>query len=337
MRNSNLLLIRLNKAVDCSNSKYLSEKALAIILLDNLIETHLYHLLTNKTFINEKLNWNSIYRYDNKQLRYYEDILKYAKKEKLLSLDEYKILQFTHKQRNKIYHENIIIKNDIDLTIILYYLFLKKKRVDWEEAAGFRIFSDNVDDEQIDFGQGLIEETFPFNHKKYFFKAWDYIIQKWEMKNNLVNTCKINITNQIKSIEKSIDYLVNTLKEDNYLYQTSYYSFVKAEDAEDCRNVDFILLVHMFYRLINENTKSKKDMSNIRDFIKNNKKVYPKWVDINKIRKRVERFSNLKNEQIIDNYIEVETRIYDLYQDSYDAMCYLDGYIQYLVDQYRGK
>ena len=78
-------------------------------------------------------------------------------------------------------------------------------------------------------------------------------------------------------------------------------------------------------------------MSNIRDFIKNNKKVYPKWVDINKIRKRVERFSNLKNEQIIDNYIEVETRIYDLYQDSYDAMCYLDGYIQYLVDQYRGK
>ena len=48
-------------------------------------------------------------------------------------------------------------------------------------------------------------------------------------------------------------------------------------------------------------------------------------------------FNNLKNEQVFDNYIEIETRIYDLYQDSYDAMCYLDGYIQYLVDQYRGK
>lgn len=48
-------------------------------------------------------------------------------------------------------------------------------------------------------------------------------------------------------------------------------------------------------------------------------------------------YNNLKNEQVFDNYIEIETRIYDLYQDSYDAMCYLDGYIQYLVDQYRGK
>ena len=70
-------------------------------------------------------------------------------------------------------------------------------------------------------------------------------------------------------------YFISKLEEYNYLYQTSYYSFVKENDAEDCRNVDFILLVHMFYRLINENTKSKKDMSNIRDFIKNNKKVYP--------------------------------------------------------------
>ena len=71
------------------------------------------------------------------------------------------------------------------------------------------------------------------------------------------------------------EYFISKLEEYNYLYQTSYYSFVKENDAEDCRNVDFILLVHMFYSLINENTKSKKDMSNIRDFIKNNKKVYP--------------------------------------------------------------
>ena len=51
MRNTNLLLIRLNRAVDCSNSKYLSEKALSIILFDNLIETRLHYLLTNKMFI----------------------------------------------------------------------------------------------------------------------------------------------------------------------------------------------------------------------------------------------------------------------------------------------
>ena len=54
MRNTNLLLIRLNKAVDCSNSKYLSERALSIILFDNLIETFLHYLLTSKMFINEQ-------------------------------------------------------------------------------------------------------------------------------------------------------------------------------------------------------------------------------------------------------------------------------------------
>lgn len=116
--------------MDCSNSKYLSEKALSIILFDNLIETHLYHLLTNKMFINKKLNQLAFYCYSDKQLKRYEGILKYAKKEKLLNFDEYKILRFVHKQRNKIYHENKIRKYDIELTIILYYLFLTKKRVD---------------------------------------------------------------------------------------------------------------------------------------------------------------------------------------------------------------
>lgn len=52
-------------------------------------------------FINKKPSQFDFYRYSNKQLKYYEDILKYAKKEKLLSLNEYKILKFTHKQRNK--------------------------------------------------------------------------------------------------------------------------------------------------------------------------------------------------------------------------------------------
>lgn len=83
MRNSNLLLIRLNKAIDCSNSKYLSEKALAIILLDNLIETRLHYLLINKMFINKKQNQPPFYRYSDKQLKYYENILKYTQKRKI--------------------------------------------------------------------------------------------------------------------------------------------------------------------------------------------------------------------------------------------------------------
>lgn len=337
MRNTNLLLIRLNKAVDCSNSKYLSERALAIILFDNLIETHLHYLLTNKIFINKISEQQGIYRYKNEQLKHYEDILKYAKKEKLLNSDECKILKFAHQQRNKIYHENKIRKEDIELTIILYYIVISKKRIDWEKSAGYRFFSNYIDDEQINFGQGLIKESFPFDHNKYYFKAWDFIIQKWKIKNNLAETCKINILDQIESIEYSINYLIKTLEERNYLYNTSYYNFVENKNAEDCRNIDFILLVHMYYRLISEDTKCKKELPSISDFIEKKKKVYPKWVDINKIKERVKKFKNLTDEKIFDNYVEIETRIFDLYQDSYDAMCYLDGYIQYLVDQYRGK
>ena len=69
------------------------------------------------------------------------------------------------------------------------------------------------DDEEIDFGQGLIEESFPFDHAKYFFNAWDYIVKKWAIKNNLALTCKMNILNQINSIERSIEYLSKTLEE----------------------------------------------------------------------------------------------------------------------------
>ena len=66
-------------------------------------------------------------------------------------------------------------------------------------------------------------------------------------------------------------------------------------------------------------------------------KKYPNWINIDKIRKRLIDFDRLSEDKIFENYIEIETRIFDLYNDSYDAMCYLDGYIQYLYDQYRGK
>lgn len=337
MRNTNRLLIRLNKAVEASNSKYISEKALAIILFDNLIETHLYHLLTNKIFIYKGEQSRGIYKYNDYQIKYFEDILKFAKKENLITNEEQKLLNFTHKQRNKIYHESKIVKNDIELALILYYIFLVTKKEEWEQAASFRVFSSDVDDEQIDFGQGIIEETFLFDHKKYFFKAWDYIIQKWEIKNDLAIACKTNILEQLECIEKSIDYLSKTIEEHNYLYSTKYYSFVKEAEAENCRNIDFILLVHMYYRLEYENRNKKNEFEDIKSFINRYHKKYPNWINIDKIRKRLIDFDRLSEDKIFENYIEIETRIFDLYNDSYDAMCYLDGYIQYLYDQYRGK
>lgn len=93
----------------------------------------------------------------------------------------------------------------------------------------------------------------------------------------------------------------------------------------------------MFYRLINENTYYKKNILNIRDFIKKNNKVYPKWVDINKIKKRIENFRNLDDEKVLDKYVEIATRLFDLYQDTYNAECYLSGYLQSLLDEYLGK
>lgn len=128
---------------------------------------------------------------------------------------------------------------------------------------------------KINFGQGLIEEPFLFDHKKYFFKAWNYIIQKWEIKNNLAIACKTNILEQLECIENAIEYLKQTLEEHNYFFSTSYYSFVKEIDAEICRDIDFVLLVHMYYRLEYENRDKKTKFEDIESFLNRHHKKYP--------------------------------------------------------------
>ena len=79
MRNTNRLLIRLNKAVEASNSKYISEKALAIIFFDNLIETR-----------NKKNEFEDIKSFINRYHKKYPNWINIDKiRKRLIDFDDY--------------------------------------------------------------------------------------------------------------------------------------------------------------------------------------------------------------------------------------------------------
>ena len=111
----------------------------------------------------------------------------------------------------------------------------------------------------------------------------------------------------------------------------------KAVEASNSKYISEKALAIIFFDNLIETRNKKNEFEDIKSFINRYHKKYPNWINIDKIRKRLIDFDRLSEDKIFENYIEIETRIFDLYHDSYDAMCYLDGYIQYLYDQYRGK
>lgn len=353
MENINRLLIQLDKAVNCTKSKYPQERAIAIILFDNLIEVQLYKTLTRKTFFNKKPKQGEkiIYRYQDRDLNNYKDILKLASETSIISKTDRELLDLAHSIRNKIYHKGDFYDEDkIDLAMILYYIFLSENFKEMHCAYGFTSYQSTPAYEEIDFGQVVLNDKFKLgNTKEYFEASSDAIFSRWITANSLSGIITTIIIRQIEDIKNSLEFITSSIKDYDYYKDLIRYNNFDNQpngiNQENSKNIDFILLYFLFVRknrdslncIQNTSLNLAEGESLFKNVLVKNEYKYPYWIDIEKIENRIKTFKHKSEEDIVKNFRDIESKIYNMYQDVSEAASALDGYIQYLVDVARGK
>lgn len=339
MKNINRLLIQLNKAVECINSIYPQEKAIAVTLLDNLIEVQLYKTLTTRMSLTKpKIN--------PEDLRNYNDILKVSVNDSVISSSDRELLSLAHSIRNVIYHKGYLYDEDkIELALVLYYIFLSENFKNMHSINGMISYTDLPAYKEIDFGQTLINKRgFP-DHKEYFEKCSNFIFSNWKLKETLPEIIKKILLKQIESIINSLEFFILSINDYDYFRSMiKFYDFNKDKQGQS-KDIDFILLYYSFIRenkealnYILKATQNSEECKHLFEkYLLKNNYTYPNWINLDKVKARIDNLNNKSEEIVIQNFRDIESKMNYLYQDISEASCDLDGYQQFLYDQYKGK
>lgn len=358
MQNINRILIQLDRAVSLANSNLSQEKALSIILFDNLIELQLYKRM-DFALLMDQTTWFAGKRSFNKKEREeavgprgkYDRLLKLAMDVKIIKLDEREIIQFAHEIRNAVYHRWEEDKLKLDLAILIYYGFIVNRFKVWGSPSGLTGYTDLPEYQAIDFGQGITDIDILFDGEKYFESALDAIMSKWKITNNLAEKAHNVVMDQIKQIEQGLNFIKTDGLQVNYYGALSRYWYLNDEfskfeyQSRKPKGVDRILLLSLYIRRNKDyladipelETRQKEGRRLLRELGQEYKGKYPFWSDLEQIKRRIAGFQNKSTHVIIKNLMDIQNKISNLYLDVEEASSNLDGYVQHLLDVYRGK
>jgi hypothetical protein len=360
MNNLNRILIQLNRAITCANSKYPQDKSIAVILFDNLIELQLYKRAEN-ALMWDRTTWYGGSRVISKQERQnivgekgkYERLLKFSKRSSLITDEEQEIINYAHEIRNAVYHRAEDDETKIEIALLLYFSFLKRKLKNWGIPNGLVSFTDATAYEQIDFGQQIYksETAWDFNHKKYFETTLDYLFSTWKLNNQLDTTAIKLFSEQLNSIRSGLIYIKDCSKDLNYYAALgNYWSlndlFTRYEEIKTKpKDVDSILLLSMYIREYKDELEDIDDLKTrqargrklLRHHRQNYMGKYPYWVDLDVIEKKIGHLKGKTEHTVIKNLMNIQRELVRIYQDVEEASSNFHGYIEQLIDRERGK
>jgi hypothetical protein len=342
----NRILIQLNKAVECANSNFPQEKSIAVTLFDNLIEIQLFKR-AEKVFMWDRTTWYNGNRFYNSKIRnntlgYFDQLLKFSKKNKTITHQDYEILSYAHRLRNTVYHKGNLDNLKIELAILLYYDFINRTLIDWGSPTGLIGFTNSPGYEKIDFGQGLVKDEDSLEYKQYFKSSVQTILSKLKFKDNLALKVKSIISKQIERIKWSIQFIEDETKTLNFYdvlgrfwyLNDNFFNYYEA--GKKPKNIDSILILYAFLRKEKDFLDDISDLKQrqqagrnlLRKFRSSLKGKYPHWTDLERIEKRIARLKNNNSDIALKNLIEIENKIAYLYMDLDEASSDLDGYLQ---------
>lgn len=360
MRDLNRILIQFNRAITCANSRYPQDKAISVILFDNLIELQLYKRAEN-LFMWDRATWDNGSRAINKQERQniigekgkYDRLLKFSKDNSLLSDEELEIISFAHDIRNAVYHRGEDDETKIEIVLFLYFGFLKRKLKKWGSPNGLIAITGGAAYEQIDFGQNIIttENKFDFDNKEYFDKALDYLFSTWRLSDDLDAKAIKLFSVQIREIKSALLFVRTNAKDFNYYASLGYYWSLNdlfpeyEKQKRKPKDLDSILLLSLYLReykdeledLDDLEIRQKQGRTLLRKHRQKYKGKYPYWTDLDNIEKRVQNLKGKTEHVIIKNIIDIQRKLHNLYQDLGEAASNFDNYIQDMRDRMRGK
>jgi len=357
MKELNRILVQYDTAITLANSNSINKKMLAVILFDNLVEIQLLNKV-NKILQFDDTNWYSGTRKYSRKVRkkatqYIDGMLSFCKQQDIISEKYYDLLNFTHKVRNKVYHQGESKEYFLTISIVIYISFITDKVREWKGSIGVYAINSSPDSLAIDFGNGKkLVDLFNLKPEEYFEENLDYITSKYNLGNKSIQEeLSKNLLLEISVIERRILFLKDNLKNINfydvlgsYWYLTSFFQ-ERTESNVKPKNIDRILIIFNFLKNYLDELDDIKGMKNRnKEFIKlfnrhkrgwNNKYKY--WIDLEKYKEIAISIKKDKAEKAIQRVVQIQMNMLNLYEDSEEASFELDGYLQHLRDLYRGK
>lgn len=355
MINVNQILIQLNKAIECANSVLPQEKAISVILFDNLIEVYLYKKLES-AFMRDNATWHGGQRSYNAEIRnevnrYYLQLLKVSKSNKVISEPDFYLLKYLHEIRNSVYHKGNLNLQFIEIAISLYKDFLVRNVQNWGSPVGLICISDSPGYKKINFGQNNSIHTNVLDPKYYFKGASEYLLGNLRC-NNSIDILAIDIlTNKLEKIAIWKNQIESESKEINFYEILNRYWYLNSEfykfyiSKRKPKNLNSILILYKYLRenkdllddiddLKKRQSEGKKRLQKLRTNLKGE---YPHWIKIEKIETRINKLKNKPSNIVIQNFMSIESEISYLFSDLSEACSDLTGFIQQLIDIARDK
>ncbi|HEH5945704.1 TPA: hypothetical protein SHQ29_001369 [Legionella pneumophila] len=353
----NWFLLQLNRAVEFANSIYPQEKALGVVLLDNLIELEL-HRIANKQFQNDNTYWFKTRKYKTNTRNEvvgtnskYNSLLKFSKNNKLITDIELESLNIAHQTRNSIYHTGVFNNDKIELALLFYLEFIKNNIQKFANHGLSMAFRNGVPEpgyEYIYFRGNENQKYNALNSRQYFEDSVIAILSQFNFKESIFSTAKKILDKQIHTLECNIKKIKDNLG--SYIFILDFYWYLNKQFSSNFRKVVIkdINILFLIYAFLREHQNSLDDIRNLRqrqkegrklyeNFLQRHNEIYPFWVDTAKLKKRVDNL-NGKNEVILfRNIAGIERDIFYILEDSEKALIDLDRFIERIIDYQRGK
>jgi hypothetical protein len=140
MRTTNQILLQLREADRYARAKNPHLRRLSVVLLDNIVELQLWRK-ADLEFLFDGTTWYNGVREHNHKLRHTvsrnrADLLAFAKKQAWIGADDVHLLRYAHRVRNSFYHEGKWDGLDAELAIRLLYQFVNRHFPIWRGAQG---------------------------------------------------------------------------------------------------------------------------------------------------------------------------------------------------------
>ena len=329
MKNINRILLQLNKAIECANSSYSQERALAVIILDNIAELYLYHYLRNIILAENSININKSHiSFENIDdvLCNHSKLLKLGCKYQVIDKSQKEVLSLAHEIRNALYHKgDFYDEKNIDLALSLFYELYKSTNINLISPSFLVALSGDFQCKPINFGQLSEKEYSQHEYKEYFNEAYNFIINKWKLKYSFKTLSYAILSKKIRDIKY---YLKDIKQNGNILFKTLIKDYKNNSKNE---NLNILLSFELFKRkcvnIPKANCEAKKYVSDFKQQYKTKK--YPHSVNLSNLSKKLSNFKNQDFQHALQVFVNMSAYLENLYKDSKSA----DSELEYEIDK----
>ncbi|HET6324465.1 MAG TPA: hypothetical protein VFG04_07175 [Planctomycetaceae bacterium] len=370
METVNRILVTLVEANHLACATNPHHQRLAIVLLDNIIELELRRT-AEKAFLWDRTTWYAGVRKHNRKRRnlvsrQFHELLTLAAEESLITDDDTQQLAYTHRVRNRVFHQGWPEdSSDLLLSITLLYRFIRRHFPIWRSSGWLMLpresaipIAEAKDDHSgrapllFGFEDPKSEECLDFMHGFQSESHWSRVLEHcltFDDSRDVRPLIKQRITNLLDKIEQRIDYLTesdltdfNSVLAQRFSIMTPVFEEYEIQgkamrDPATALNI-YLAVLDSEERLLDiaDPAERAAKFHEILDAHKFRPDIISS-LQLDEYRQRAQRVTTQSEPIGITQFLEIEERLEAVGRAASECALDLDAYEQWMLDCSRGK